>query len=204
MSLVKTILCVSLIAALCSGNLWQDLDDMAAFASVPQVQGSTTTPYRWYKWYIIQENSTVGPLAAQFELFNGGTLVSPNNMTSSNAPSPYSLTYSSSYEGDANWRSWFAFDAYTNTSPSGGIGWNGYGAGPLNLPQWLAIDLGTPKVVTSYNIWQVGSPTATDSASRAWIFYGSKDFTNWVTLDSVTNQNVWGQHTVLSRSVLPH
>jgi hypothetical protein len=71
-------------------------------------------------------------------------------MSADDVPSPYVCSALSSYEGDSNWRKYYAFDSLIGTSPVGGMGWHSNSV----LPTWIKLDLGiTSLVPTSYKIY---------------------------------------------------
>jgi F5/8 type C domain len=107
------------------------------------------------------------------------TLISPNNMTADNAPSPYVASASSEYSGEAAWE---AFDGVLTN----------YWLGSSGLPAWLEIDLGTAQVVGSYSI-QADSvnPLPLAAMPAAWTLQGSNDGTTWNIVDAQEGQPAW-------------
>ena len=93
-------------------------------------------------------------------------------MTSNNGPSPFRVLYSSVYS--ASYDAYMAFDRNINSFWHSNSG----------LPQWIGIDLGSPKVINKYKI---ARRTYADHIPYDWLFQGSKDGSQWVTLHSVTN-----------------
>ena len=144
--------------------------------------------YRYYMLYVTAYNTET--LVAELMVFNATGCITPTNMTSATNPAPYVVTANNSYEGDANWRKWYAFDSFTNTSPIGDIGWNAQ----TTVPTWIKIDLGANYTATSYQIWKtfnVGCP-------RSWSLQGSVDDVNWVVLDGKTNIESWTINTAVT------
>lgn len=134
--------------------------------------------YRYYRLHITASHagwSYVG----QLKLYVGATLVSPGNMSSTTEPSPYVVTSSYSWEGDANWRNYFIFSNL-------GIGWN---TNPV-VDAWNQIDLGARYVVNKYQLHS----TPYGACPKSWVLLASNTgaFTGEeVTLDSRSNIAAW-------------
>jgi hypothetical protein len=105
-------------------------------------------------------------------------------LTSDTTPSPYVVTYSSLY--GASYAGYKSFN--DNTSDF----WHS----ATGLPAWIAINLGSQKVITKYRIAQrSGLHIPYD-----WLFQGSNDGSSWTTLETVVDASyigVWtGYHFV--------
>jgi hypothetical protein len=91
------------------------------------------------------------------------TLISPNNMTSDTAPSPYVA------------------------SADSGTAWNAFSGTPADwwvssgVPGWLQIDLGAAASVASYSFQSSGT-----GAPGTWTLEGSPDGSTWTVLDTQT------------------
>jgi hypothetical protein len=125
------------------------------------------------------------------------SLVSPSNMTSNSAPSPYVASASISTEPDTNWRIWKAFDTYIGTSPTGNMGWL---VNP-SAAAWIKIDLGQAFPCAKYRIYS----TSHNACPRDWKLEGSNDGSSWTTLDTQVDIGNWGansyvQYTLASLS----
>lgn len=93
--------------------------------------------------------------------------ISPNNMTSNTAPAPYVISGSSDFGAGLE-----IFHAFST-----GQSW-----AQIGTPQWLKIDLGSPKALTSYSI-----QSRIDSLAHqptAWTLQGSNDDSTWTTVDT--------------------
>lgn len=153
--------------------------------SILEGGGSSSNAYRYYKLDITAVNSGSAYIG-QIQFYNGGSLISPSNMTADNAPSPYVVTSNNSWEGDANWRKWKAFDSYIGSSPAGHMGWVMAGAAG-----YIIIDLGASYNINKYRIYS----TNHNYCPRAWTLQGSNTgaFTGeQVTLDTHVNIANWG------------
>src|ERR1700728_441535 len=106
-------------------------------------------------------------------------LISPSNMTSDTAPSPYVASASSIVNG-----SWPAFQAFDNEVS--GNGWGSAGSGP----EWLQIDLGSAQAIGSYSI-DIPSGQGTSIAPQAFTLQGSPCRSTWTVLDTQTAQTGW-------------
>ncbi|MFH1641356.1 MAG: LamG-like jellyroll fold domain-containing protein, partial [Nanoarchaeota archaeon] len=149
--------------------------------------------FRYYRWDITDGNDA-NIYVGQFQIYDGSALITPSTMTATSVPSPYVVSYSASWEGDENWRSYFAMDSIIGSSPADGMGWNLQG----NVG-WYEIDLGRSYKVTSYKIYS----TSHDACPRTWTFEGSHtgDFSGEeVILDSRANINDWGADTAAAYS----
>jgi len=127
--------------------------------------------------------NTVGIMPAQFVTRLGEALlllgasstpVSPNNMTSDSAPTPYVASALSVYPG--GYEAYRAFDSSPNTF------WN---SGTGMLPEWIKIDLGISQTVSRYSV-QARSVIAYHQWTE-WTLSGSDNGTDWVDVDSRTD-----------------
>jgi hypothetical protein len=114
------------------------------------------------------------------------TLISPSNMTSDTAPSPYVSLCSTEYGGSPGsnntWDSWTAFDG----APTSQAGWTGTNHGA----DWLQIFLGAAYVLGSYEInVNVGTRGPT-----AWTMEGSNDGVTWTVVDTQTGVAAWANN----------
>lgn len=123
--------------------------------------------------------NTSGIIPAQFvtrlneiNMYLGETpRISPNNMTSNTAPSPYVASASTEYPG---------FPAYKSFNSSLVSFWSSNGA----LPQWIQIDVGSSQLASKYmvqNRWD----NATNQPT-AWTLEGSNNGSTWTSVDSRT------------------
>jgi F5/8 type C domain len=116
------------------------------------------------------ENLLIGhPVLASPTLAAGAVVVriSPNNMTSNTTPAPYVISGSSDFGAGLE-----IFHAFST-----GQSW-----AQLAPPQWLRIDLGSTKTITSYSI-----QSRIDSLAHqptAWTLQGSNDNSTWTTVDT--------------------
>lgn len=75
----------------------------------------------------------------------------PPTMTANNAPAPYVISSSHEYTGYAAWE---AFDAGSGV----GSGWWNLAQPGGYDPAWIAVDMGTPQILTSYTVrWPAAS-----------------------------------------------
>jgi hypothetical protein len=116
----------------------------------------------------------------------GTTLVSPVNMTTNSAPSPYVAAASTEINGSN--QAFMAFDGSDST-------------------KWLAntstgtlsIDLGSGNAVAAVNYRITGLVSGQETRSpKSWTLQGSNDNTNWTTLDTQTNVAAWSAVEVRS------
>ena len=114
--------------------------------------------------------------------------LTPLVMTSSNAPSPF-VAYSSDLQYPVQ-AAWLAFDKDQATFFDGAPG----------TVTWLAIDIGTARVLTSYSIrgWLSASYTV-----NAWVLSGSNNGADWTQIDSRTGITGWESYEVKAFSVTP-
>jgi F5/8 type C domain len=106
--------------------------------------------------------------------------VSPSNMTSDTAPSPYVVSQSETYAG---YPAYLSFD--------GNILSHSHSAVPvLTRPYWIKIDLGSSRFVSQYN-YQArdtsGGGTVPYQQWKSWTFEGSNDNSTWTLVDTVSN-----------------
>lgn len=107
-------------------------------------------------------------------------------MTSNTVPSGIASA-SSIY--NATYNAWKGF----STSGSGYEGcWESLNK---NMPQWLAYQFPTSKVISKYSVQGVDiSATGANRNPKDWTFEGSNDGANWTVLDTQTNQINWNQN----------
>ena len=108
------------------------------------------------------------------------SLVSPNNMTSYNVPSPYVVTDSGTYEADKY--GWRAFNGTLGSEPD-------YMSS--GLPATLSIDLGAATRLDNYKLSVGGNSAGNGQAPKNWTIEGSNDGTNWTIVDTRTNITGW-------------
>ena len=94
--------------------------------------------------------------------------VSPTNMTSDTAPSPYVASASTEYSG---------FEAYNCFNLSDGD----WSSNAVSLPQWIQIDLGSNRTVNQYMMQTRG---VLNHQWLAWNLAGSNNGSTWTTVDS--------------------
>ncbi|MEI7408568.1 discoidin domain-containing protein [Pectobacterium aroidearum] len=99
------------------------------------------------------------------------------DMESNESPSGYTISSSSTYSTTLS--AWTAFSS-TNSSF-----WNSEFGPTAEKPQWLRVDLPTPKAIGGYSIQNRLSSVI--SSPRSWRFEGSHDGITWETLHSVNN-----------------
>ncbi|QSD33794.1 discoidin domain-containing protein [Pectobacterium brasiliense] len=99
------------------------------------------------------------------------------DMESNESPSGYTISSSSTYSTTLS--AWMAFSS-TNSSF-----WNSEFGPTAEKPQWLRVDLPTPKAIGGYSIQNRLSSVI--SSPRSWRFEGSHDGITWETLHSVNN-----------------
>ena len=100
-------------------------------------------------------------------------LVSPNFMSSNNAPAPYEVIAESEMSGHDAWQAFDSlwYDTYwASTSDSG-------------VPTWLFIDLGTAKKACATGLRCFSANYPTD-----WTFEGSNNRIDWDILDTQEDQ----------------
>ena len=107
--------------------------------------------------------------------------LAPHNMTANNAPAPFVASASSEYSGD--FAAWKAFQ--------GGLGTNAYWIGTGNGVDWLKLYIYSPKTLYSYTLYANTTPEAT-RMPKNFTMEGSIDNSNWVVLDTRTNETAWG------------
>ena len=105
-----------------------------------------------------------------------GILVTPTNMTSDTAPTPYVVSILNP-----------ASNPYPYTLFDGSTSYRGI---PMN--HWIKIDLGTAADIASYSI--TAGVNNTTYAWKSWTFQGSNNDSTWTTLDTQTNY-VWAAAT---------
>ena len=98
-------------------------------------------------------------------------LISPNNMTANNAPTPY-VTLAES-ESSTNTKAYQAFDGLWESSI-----WASDG-----IPTWLIIDLGSAKLCCAYALRSLSQNYPKD-----WTFSGSNNGSDWDLLDTQEDQ----------------
>ncbi|OXB94741.1 discoidin domain-containing protein [Parageobacillus galactosidasius] len=113
-------------------------------------------------------------------------------MTSNTSPSPYSA-FASSDDGTGLRQAFRAFDKNNSSI------WRSNNSSTGTLPQWIAFDFYTPKVIAKYTV--TASSTNTANIPKSWTFEGSQDAANWVVLDSVTNAGLTTTNTKLERVI---
>ncbi|MER3384867.1 discoidin domain-containing protein [Pectobacterium aroidearum] len=99
------------------------------------------------------------------------------DMESNESPSGYTISSSSTYSTTLS--AWTAFSS-TNSSF-----WNSEFGPTAEKPQWLRVDLPTPKAIGGYSMQNRLSSVI--SSPRSWRFEGSHDGITWETLHSVNN-----------------
>jgi len=102
-------------------------------------------------------------------------LVSPNFMTSNNAPAPYEIIAESAMSGHDGYMAFDSlwWDTYWASSPVSGV------------PTWLFVNLNTAKKACAYGLRCFSANTPTD-----WTFEGSNDRVNFDVLDTQVNQTL--------------
>jgi len=120
------------------------------------------------------------------ELDLGGAAVSPHNMSSNSAPSPFVAAASSNYP---SYDPYHAFDG----AVGGGQYWIGTGSGT----DWLSLDLGSGNatILVTYSIQANTIPEPTRSPKN-WTMQGSNDNSTWTTVDTRTNETSWSSGEV--------
>lgn len=104
----------------------------------------------------------------------------PHNMSSSTAPSPYIVTYSSQFGGLEAWRAF-----------NGTFGTSGYWIATASSG-WIALYIGTTaKILGTYSL-KMNTIPEPNRAPRDWTVLGSTNGTDWNTIDTVSSQTSWG------------
>ena len=119
----------------------------------------------------IDTSLSQGYLPSVNTLTQAAASITPNNMTSNTAPSPYVVSNSSGASS-----AWETFD--------GAITYEG-----TPLGGWSKIDLGAAATVGSYAI--VAGVNTSGYAWKTWTFQGSNNDSSWTTLDTRTNFTAW-------------
>ncbi|MDD5146608.1 MAG: tail fiber domain-containing protein, partial [Candidatus Pacebacteria bacterium] len=169
--------------------------DYDEYSSDDAAQAAYVSGFSYYRLKITAVNAG-GSLIGQVQVYNGANLITPSNMTSTSTPSPYVSSASSSWEGDSNWRIWYAFDSYIGSSPSGHMGWHYNSV----LPNWIKIYLGQAYPATSYKIYS----TSHNYCPSAWTFEGSNTGAfsgEEAVLDSRSGIANWGADTAVTYGV---
>ncbi|GKV77850.1 hypothetical protein PEC106568_30230 [Pectobacterium carotovorum subsp. carotovorum] len=99
------------------------------------------------------------------------------DMESNESPSGYTISSSSTYSITLS--AWMAFSSANSSF------WNSEFGPTAEKPQWLRVDLPTPKAIGGYSIQNRLSSVI--SSPRSWRFEGSHDGITWETLHSVNN-----------------
>ena len=116
-----------------------------------------------------------------FTYLNTSTTVMTPALTSNTTPAPYVVTYSSLYS--TSYPGYYAFNKNT---------WDFWHSAAA-LPAWLAIDLGSSKVVGKYRV----AKRSDFHIPYDWYFQGSSNGSTWVTLHTVTSAaytGIWTQY----------
>lgn len=106
-------------------------------------------------------------------------------LTSNTSASPIVVSASSIYSSTYD-----AWKAFNNTLIDATDCWATASGTTVG---WLKVDFGTPKIVNKYIITARNNSTASTESPKAWAFEGSNDNTNWVILDTRTNEINWSQ-----------
>lgn len=104
-------------------------------------------------------------------------------LTSNTSATPIVVSASSIY--NSTYDAWKAFNNTNLNNTDCWITVNGARTG------WLKVDLGNPKMVYKYTITSRNDSSASTSSPKDWTFEGSNDNTNWVVLDTRTNETGW-------------
>lgn len=117
-------------------------------------------------------------------------LISPLNMSSNNAPTPYVATASSSAGGGAE-----AYRAYLENTTSSWA--SAFGA----LPAWNSIDLGSAFSVSSFEIIGSTDWSPANFGLKDFKLQGSNDGSVWVDAATLTNVSGWAANVAKSFTV---
>ncbi len=109
---------------------------------------------------------------------NAPTRVSPNNMTSNTAPSPFVVSASAALAG---YEAWKAFDNTATTVWYAGA----------SLPQWLQIDLNTAAGISAYKLRFRNDGAGAVGYPTAWTLQGSNDGSGFTVIDTQTGAPAW-------------
>jgi len=108
----------------------------------------------------------------------------------SNSQAGFIVSASSEY-GVENTKAYNAFD---NTTINGWVAVSGTKTG------WLKIQLPSAMIVTKYSMVERTGDSVLRMA-KAWTFEGSNDNTNWIILDTQTNQTSWNNGTKIEYNI---
>lgn len=115
-----------------------------------------------------------------------GSLISPNNMTANNAPSPYIVRASSEF--NENYKAYLAVDGLVTGSTGLNAGWlSGSSNGGNN--EWWDIYLGEAKQAASYQI--AVSYLGENTSPKSWTLSSSDNGIDWTVIDTRSNVNDW-------------
>lgn len=103
-------------------------------------------------------------------------LISPNNMTANNAPTPYQALAESEFSTSN--KAYQAFDGLWESSV--------WASSVGHMPTWLIIDLGSAKLCCAY-----GLRSLSVNYPKDWTFSGSNNGTDWTVLDTQTDQTLY-------------
>ena len=162
----------------------QEFGKLASNAATADIVLSAPPSYRYYR---LTGFAGIGPgedTAIQrwrlFDAVSGGGTQYPPTMSNNTTPSPY--VASASFEYNASYEAWKAFDGLSYTM------WWLLGRTPAqHLTDWIQIDLGAS--VTILSAWVDFSDTEQDSVT----FQGSTDALSWTTISTTATptQEVW-------------